>query len=173
VVGAGVRWKPFGSRVFYVAAEQQARVDPVAGVARHETLLRASASLFNGGRFGDDWHASGSGWFAQNLYLDAAHYVRAEYSAATGDYRASYHQKLAGRQTVEPYAHVQITSVRTFGVIDRDTRGGVGARWNLWQGHTRYSADPHKFTFGVEYQQTVETYLPDTNGVFASLGVRW
>lgn len=39
-------------------------------------MLRASASFFNGGKYSDEWHPNGSGWFAQNLYLDAAQYVR-------------------------------------------------------------------------------------------------
>ena len=58
-------------------------------------------------------------------------------------------------------------------VNDRDVRAGAGARWNLWQGGTKYDADPHKFTLGLEYQQTLDTYLPDKNGVFLNLGVRW
>ena len=168
-LGVGLQWKPFGSRVFYVAAEQQTSLD---GPERHDTLLRASASLFNGGRFSDDWHASSSGWFAQNLYLDAAHYTRAVYSAATADYRASYHQKLAAHTTVEPYAHFQINGVKLTNV-ERDVRVGVGTRVNVWAGGTRYNADPHKIAIGVEYQQTFETYLPDTNGVFGSLSFRW
>lgn len=169
-LGVGLRWKPFGSRVFYVSAEQQAALD---GPSHRDLLLRSSASLFNGGHHGDDWHASGSGWFAENLYLDGAHYIKAEYSAVTGDYRASYHRKLAGRQTVEPYAHAQITGVRIGGTVDRDVRGGVGTRLNLWLGGNRYNADPHKISIGVEYQQTAETYLPDTNGVFVAVGARW
>jgi adsorption protein A len=168
-LGVGLRWKPFGSRVFYVAAEQQTSLD---GPERHDTLLRASASLFNGGRFSDDWHASPSGWFAQNVYLDAAHYTRADYSAATADYRASYHQKVAARATIEPYAHFQVNGVKLANV-ERDVRVGVGTRFNLWAGASHYNADPHKVAVGVEYQQTLETYLPDTNGVFGSLSFRW
>ena len=45
--------------------------------------------------------------------------------------------------------------------------------WLGAQGGTKYDADPHKFTLGLEYQQTLDTYLPDKNGVFLNLGVRW
>jgi adsorption protein A len=168
-VGVGLNWKPFGSRVFYVAAERQTTV---SGPERNDTLLRASASLFNGGRFSDDWHASPSGWFAQNLYLDAARYIKADYNAATADYRASYHRKVAAHSTVEPYAHFQVNGVKLANV-ERDVRAGFGARLNVWAGGTRYNADPHKVAVGVEYQQTLETYLPDTNGIFGSLSLHW
>lgn len=169
--GVGLRWKPFRQQVFYVAVEQQARLD---GPARPDTLGRASASLFNGGHHSDDWHAAGRGWFAQNLYLDVAQYFKAKYGAATADYRASYHQKLASGHSVEPYAHVQVTGVRNAGTgTDRDVRGGVGARWNVWYGGTRYNADPHKLSIGLEYQDTLDTYLPDRNGIFLSVGMRW
>jgi adsorption protein A len=169
--GVGLRWKPFRQQVFYVAAEQQTRLD---GPARPDTLARASASLFNGGRHSDDWHAAGGGWFAQNLYLDVAHYFKAKYGAATADYRASYHRKLASGHSVEPYAHVQMTGVRNAGIsTDRDVRGGIGARWNVWYGGTRYNADPHKLSIGIEYQDTLETNQPDRNGLFLSVGMRW
>jgi adsorption protein A len=167
--GVGLRWKPFRQQIFYVAVEQQTRLD---GPARPDGLARVSASLFNGGRYSDDWHAMGRGWFAQNLYLDLAQYVKAKYGAATADYRVSYHRKLAGGHSVEPYAHLQVTGVRTTGT-DRDVRGGVGARWNVWYGGTRYNADPHKLSIGIEYQDTLETYLPDRNGIFVSVGTRW
>jgi len=170
-VGVGLRWKPLRQQVFYVAVEQQTRLD---GPARPDTLARASASLFNGGHHSDDWHAAGGGWFAQNLYLDVAQYFKTKYGAATADYRASYHKKLASGHSVEPYAHVQTTGVRNAGVsTDRDVRGGIGARWNVWYGGTRYNADPHKLSIGIEYQDTLETYLPDRNGLFLSVGVRW
>ena len=167
--GVGVRWKPFRQQVFYVAVEQQNAID---GPSRHDGLARVSASLFNGGRHSDDWHPVGGGWFAQNLYLDVAQYFKAKYGAATADYRTSYHRKIAGGNTFEPYAHVQVTGVRTTGT-DRDVRGGVGARWNMWYGATRYNADPHKLSIGIEYQDTLETYLQDRNGVFLSVGMRW
>jgi bacteriophage N4 adsorption protein A len=169
LLGVGLRWKPWRSQVIYFAAENQIGLEDAD---RRDVLLRASASFLNGARLGDDWHASGSGWFATNLYLDAAHFVRVEYSAFTADYRTSYHQKIASKNTLEPYAHIQFNTARNRQIY-RDVRSGFGVRWNLWHGGTAYDADPHKLSIGVEYQQAFETYLPDRNGLFFTLGTRW
>jgi bacteriophage N4 adsorption protein A len=98
--------------------------------------------------------------------------VRVEYSAFTADYRTSYHQKIASKNTLEPYAHIQFNTARNRQIY-RDVRSGFGVRWNLWHGGTAYDADPHKLSIGVEYQQAFETYLPDRNGLFFTLGTRW
>ena len=169
MLGVGLRWKPWSRQVIYLAAENQIGLEDHD---RRDVLLRASASFLNGGRLGDDWHASHSGWVSTNLYLDAAHYLKADYSAFTADYRASYHRKLVEKQTLEPYAHVQFNSAWTTHV-NRDVRAGLGVRWNLWHGGSTYDADPHKLSLGLEFQQAFETYLPDRNGVFVTLGSRW
>ncbi len=169
LAGFGLRWKPWRRQVIYLAAENQIGLEDRS---RRDVLLRASASFFNGGRFGDDWHPSRQGWMSRNLYLDAAHYLKTDYSAFTADYRMSYHRTISTEQTVEPYGHVQFTGARD-GRINRDVRGGLGLRWNLWYGATTYDAVPHKLSLGVEFQQAVETYLPDRNGVFVTLGTRW
>jgi adsorption protein A len=143
-VGVGLRWKPFSSQVFFVAAEHQRSLN---GDPRADEMLRASASFLNGGRHSDDWHAAGSGWMAYSLYLDAAQYVRSHQTAGTGDLRASAHMKIASRQTIEPFGHVQ-ASTRT-PPFDRDVRFGVGTRWNLWHGRSQYDADPGKLSLGM------------------------
>lgn len=102
-------------------------------------MLRASASFFNGGKYSDEWHPNGSGWFAQNLYLDAAQYIRQDIQAWTADYRVSWHQKVANGQTIEPYAHVQDNGYRDKGTQGAQL-GGVGVRWNIWTGETHYDA---------------------------------
>lgn len=102
-------------------------------------MLRASASFFNGGKYSDEWHPNGSGWFAQNLYLDAAQYIRRDIQAWTADYRVSWHQKVANGQTIEPYAHVQDNGYRDKGTQGAQL-GGVGVRWNIWTGETHYDA---------------------------------
>jgi bacteriophage N4 adsorption protein A len=168
-LGVGVRWKPLRGRVLYLAAEGQSGLE---NRDYRDVLVRASASLFNGGSHGDDWHPSGTGWFAQNLYLDAAHYVDAVRTGLTADYRASYHGKVTGSQTMEPYAHVQLNGLRA-GAFARDVRGGLGIRWNLWYGASRYDAPAHKLSLGVEYQEAFDTYLADTRSVFFTLGSRW
>jgi adsorption protein A len=169
MLGVGLRWKPWRRQVIYLAAENQTGLEDRS---RRDMLLRASASFFNGGRYGDDWHPSHAGWISRNLYLDAAHYAKTDYSAFTADYRMSYHRRISTEQTVEPYGHVQFTGARDRR-INRDLRGGLGLRWNLWYGATTYDAAPHKLSLGVEFQQAVETYLPERNGLFVTLGARW
>jgi bacteriophage N4 adsorption protein A len=169
LLGVGVRYKPWGSQVIYFAAEDQTALEDRS---RHDVMLRASASFFNGGRFGDDWHPSGGGWMARNLYIDAARYLEGKYSAATIDYRTSYHQKVAANQTVEPFAHLQLSAIARTN-IDRDVRSGLGLRWNVWSGANRYDAPPHKLSLGVEFQQAFQTYLIDRNGFFVTFGTRW
>lgn len=173
MLGAGVRWKPLRDYVFFLALEQQTPLDSNRG--QSDTMLRASASLFNDGKYSDEWHPNGRGWFAQNLYLDAAHYIRQDYQAWTADYRVSWHQKIAQGQTIEPYAHAQISGYR-----DGYTRGGeyagVGVRWNIWSGQTRYDAWPHKVSVGLEYQRTLNTInqnAGERNNAFLTLGVHW
>lgn len=175
-IGAGVRWKPLGNRVLFLMAEGQRHLggkrgqEPASG-DRQDVLLRASASLFNGGKWSDDWHPSGSGWLSRNLYLDTAYYAVSQRFAFTGDYRMSVHRRLTNRQTVEPYARVQVNGFQAE-EFQRDLRVGLGARWNLWSGERRYDAFRHKWSAGVEYQRAIDTYLPGRNGVFLSVGVR-
>ena len=172
MLGVGLRWKPWSSQVIYVEAENQIGV---VDHSRKDVLLRASASFFNGGRFGDDWHPSGGGWISRNLYLDAAQYLKSDYRAVTADYRTGYHRRIAAKQTIEPYGHMQINGTwsQWSQGTNRDVRGGLGVHWNLWYDGTAYNADPHKLTLGVEFQQAFQTYLPDRNGVFVTLGTRW
>ncbi len=172
MLGVGLRWKPWSSQVIYVEAENQIGVEDHS---RKDVLLRASASFFNGGRYGDDWHPSGGGWISRNLYLDAAQYLKSDYRAVTADYRTGYHRRIAAKQTIEPYGHMQINGTwsQWSQGTNRDVRGGLGVHWNLWYDGTAYNADPHKLTLGVEFQQAFQTYLPDRNGVFVTLGSRW
>lgn len=173
MLGTGLRWKPLHDYTFFLAIEEQIPLD--RGHGKADTMLRASASFLNNGNFSDEWHPNGSGWFAHNLYLDAAQYVRQDIQAWTADYRASWHQKVAGHQTLEPYAHVQ-----TNGYRDGDTQanqlGGIGVRWNIWTGQTQYNAWPHKISLGVEYQRTFHSVNQSTderNNTFLTVGVHW
>ncbi len=122
--GTGLRWKPLRDQIFFLAVEQQLPLNGQNGAS--DTMLRASASFFNGGKYSDEWHPNGSGWFAQNLYLDAAQYIRPrDIQAWTADYRVSWHQKVANGQTIEPYAHVQDNGYRDKGTQGAQL-GGVG-----------------------------------------------
>lgn len=173
VLGTGLRWKPLFDYTFFAAIEEQIPLDRAN--RRSDTMLRASASFLNNGKFSDEWHPNGNGWFAQNLYLDAAQYLRHNNQAWTADYRTSWHQKMANNQTVEPYTRVQFN-----GYHDEDTQanllGGVGVRWNVWTGQTQYNAWPHKISVGVEYQRTFHSINQDSserNNTFLTLGVHW
>jgi adsorption protein A len=171
-LGTGVRWKPLRDYIFFLALEQQI---PLGNGAESDTMLRASASFFNGGKYSDEWHPNGRGWLAQNLYLDAAHYIRQDNQAYTADYRISWHHKVAHGQTVEPYTHVQASAWRD-GYTRTTYLGGVGVRWNTWSGETHYDAWPHKVSVGVEYQRTFRTVnqsAGERNNLFLTLGVHW
>jgi bacteriophage N4 adsorption protein A len=169
ILGVGLRWKPWRSQVIYLAAENQSGF---ADAGRQDFLLRASASFFGGGRSSDDWHPAGPGWFSRNLYVDGAGYLESRHSAFTADYRMSYHRKMSASQTLEPYGHLQFTGIAQDG-FQRDARSGAGLRWNIWQGANAYDAPPHKISVGLEVQHAFNTYLPDRNAVFLTLGTHW
>ncbi|MFZ4832484.1 NfrA family protein [Rouxiella sp. Mn2063] len=188
MVGLGLRWKPLREQVFYLAAEQQVPLDRHRGSA--DVMLRASASFLNSGRFSDEWHPDGPGWVAQNLYLDSAYYIKNRQQAYTADYRLSWHQKIKQGQTLEPYAHLQWNESVFSGNRDsqntpfdgntsHNVLGGVGMRWNIWSGETRYDAWPHKISVGLEYQHVFDSRASATNGtsykdsVILSFGGRW
>jgi adsorption protein A len=166
-IGAGVRWKPFGNRVLFIMAEGQQS----PGSGTRDVVIRGSSSLFSTGQWSDDWHPSGGGWLARNLYLDAAYYAVSNQVALAGDFRMSYHRRLGDQQTIEPYARLQINGFRR-ARFDRDFRVGIGARWNLWSGERDYDAFRQKLSAGIEFQRAIDTYLPDRSGVFVSIGVR-
>lgn len=173
MLGTGLRWKPLHDQTFFLAVEEQFPLDKHHG--KTDTMLRASASFFNNGKYSDEWHPNGRGWFAQNLYLDAAQYVRQDIQAWTADYRASWHQKVASNQTIEPYAHLQINGYRD-GHTEGTQLGGVGVRWNIWTGQSQYDAWPHKVSLGLEYQRTFKTINQEAgerNNAFLTVGVHW
>ena len=170
MIAGGLRWKPLSDHVLNLAVEEQTPLDR-GQYTQTSLMLRASGSLFNSGKYSDDWHPNGTGWMAQNLYLDAAHYLSTSVTALVGDYRVSYHQKIEEGQTIEPYTHFQWSSLNQPNGIDE--RLGVGARWNIWQGQSKYNAYPSKILVGIEYQYAFKTYLTDKSAVFLSLGGRW
>ncbi|PKQ80633.1 NfrA family protein [Aeromonas sobria] len=194
-VGLGLRWKPFSSQALFFSAEELLPLNSSQG-GGHDTLIRASASFLNDGLYSDEWHVGDSGWWAQNLYLDAARYLRSQQTSLVADYRLSYHYKLQRGDTVEPYAHVQGRQYWNDNSPDRDyyndngnivgftpdaddyslLMGGVGIRWNHWFGETRYDAWPHKLSVGVEYQRllAIDPDREDEKGtLMMTMGVRW
>jgi len=170
MIAGGLRWKPLSDYVINLAVEEQTPLDR-GQYTQTTMMLRASASFLNSGAYSDDWHPNGPGWVAQNLYLDAAHYLSTSQTSLVSDYRVSYHHKIEDGQTIEPYVHLQWTNLNQANGVDE--RVGVGARWNIWQGQTKYNAYPSKILVGLEYQYAFKTYLNDKSAVLLSLGGRW
>lgn len=170
VLAAGLRWKPFSSQVINFSVEEQIPLDQGES-ATTNTLLRASASFFNSGKYSDEWHPAAKGWPAQNLYLDAAYYVVNRLSSLTADYRVSYHNKLGESQTLEPYTHIQWNALNQ--QTDPDIRAGMGVRWNIWGNESHYNAYASKISIGLEFQYAISTYLSDKTTVLLTLGGRW
>lgn len=174
MLGAGVHWKPWIAQDIVLSVEQQTPAEH-SRFTRNDTLLRASGSWSFGPQLDDDWHASGQGWLAQNFYVDFAHYLRAEQSVLTLDYRLGLHRKVAAGQTVEPYVHVQYTGIdRADGQgFAHDGRAGVGVQWNLWYGQTRYDAYAGRFSLALEAQHAFTSYLRERNAVFLIVRSQW
>lgn len=170
MLGVGLRWKPFSDYVLYFAAEKQIPLDQGTS-APANTMLRVSASFLNSGKYSDDWHPTGPGWFSQNLYLDSAYYLSTQAYALTADYRFGYHHKLQQGQTVEPYTRFLATKIS--GETSPDVRVGVGVRWNIWANQSRYSAYASKYYVGLELQGAIKTYQNDRFAALLTMGVRW
>ncbi|VEJ56545.1 NfrA family protein [Pragia fontium] len=171
--GTGIRWKPLSSQVFFLALEQQIPLDRHHGES--DVMIRASSSFLNSGKFSDAWHPNGNGWLAQNLYLDAAHYIRQDNQAYTADYRISWHQKIAANQTIEPYSHVQYNGFNGDSFQGAQL-AGIGVRWNIWTGESHYDAWQHRMSIGLEYQNTfkgINQHIGERNSAFITLGVHW
>ncbi len=88
--GTGLRWKPLRDQIFFLAVEQQLPLNGQNGAS--DTMLRASASFFNGGKYSDEWHPTVQAGLP-NPNLDAAQYIRQDIQAWTADYRVSWHRR--------------------------------------------------------------------------------
>lgn len=202
-LGMGLRWKPFSSQTIFFAAEELLPLNSSQG-GEPDTLLRISGSFLNDGDHSDEWHpGESSGWWAQNLYLDGARYLRSQQTSLVADYRLSYHHKLRWGDSLEPYGHLQgrlywNDKSPDHGYYDHDgdtlgyasgsddyrlLMGGVGVRWNHWFGETRYDAWPHKLSLGLEYQHRLKSDPVikeiesgkeyDKGTLMMTMGVRW
>ncbi|RAP57505.1 tetratricopeptide repeat protein [Oleiagrimonas sp. MCCC 1A03011] len=174
MLGVGLHWKPWRRHNAVFSLEQQAPLDNHPDT-RSDTMARFSYSTAFRDRYNQDWRPGTRWWATQNLYLDLAHYFRSTQTAVTVDYRVSVHRRLAAGQTLEPYAHAQFNGLdRAHGAgFGRDVRVGVGVRWNVWYGESRYDAYRHRFSIGVEVQHAFTSYLPERNAVYLTVGKHW
>ena len=174
MLGVGLHWKPLISQNIVLSVEQQTPMGNSRDT-RNDTMLRASGSWSFSPSLSDDWHATGSGWFSQNFYVDIARYLRAKETVFTANYQLGLHHKLFAGQTVEPYIHLQYTGIDrgNNGSFARDGRIGIGLQWNLWYGETRYDAYPHRFSVAVEGQHAFTSYLHEDNTVFLIVRTQW
>jgi adsorption protein A len=170
MLGVGLRWKPLAEQVLYLSIEKQIPLDHGTS-APANTMLRASASLFNDGVYSDDWHPTGAGWTSQNLYLDAAYYLSDQAFSLLADYRIGYHNKIKQGQTIEPYGRAVVSKVSDIG--EADIRAGIGVRWNLWGLESRYSAYASRGYVGVEIQGVIQSQSTDRVVALFNMGVRW
>jgi len=170
VLGVGLRWKPLSTQVVYLALERQTPLESGSDQSA-DTMARVSASFFNDGQYSDDWHPNGSGWVAQNLYLDAAYYLESDTHTLTADYRLGYHYKLGSGQTIEPYGRLMANQLSTETVTD--LRAAAGVRFNLWARESTYQAYATRFYIGLEAQAAIQTYQSDKFAVLVTAGVRW
>lgn len=172
MLALGLRLRPLATQDVVLAVEQQLPLDHGPDTEA-DVMLRASATLFGGGRYSNEWQPRPAGWLTQGLYLDAAWFVEAERSVLTADYRLGWHEKLGHGRTLEPYGHLQYSVSDDGAARSEDSRVGVGLRWHLWWGETLYDAWPHKAVLGLEYQHALSTALDERDSLVLILGVRW
>lgn len=172
LLGAGLRVRPWRSQVAYLSLERQWPLDD-ADPRQPDSMLRASASFLDQGRWSDDWHVAGSGWSTRSLFLDAARFVDAERTSLTADLAVGYHHKLRAGQTLQPRAHLQYANTLYGGAHDEDLRLGIGLQWNLWHGETRHDAWRYRTAVGIEVQHAFRTFLQEEDVAALSVSTRW
>lgn len=137
------------------AAVSEALNDHVRkGQVSTDLLLRATASFFDQGDWRNDWRVDETQWNERSLYLDAAWWTRAGDHAWLSRYQQGRTYKLAaaGAQTLMPYGFVEFSAQDPRSHWRQDWRSGLGLRWQLWYGDSRYNAYPANLKVNAEYQ---------------------
>ncbi len=191
--GVGLRYRPFGDANLNLYSEVYSQsqlknynqdftlaqwlnppavLDTLNDNAAHGTttvdlLLRATLSTLDQGEYRNDWRVSEEAWNERSLYLDAAWWTRADDFSWLSRFQQGRTYKLPtdGAQTLMPYGFSEFSSQNPDHDWRQDLRSGVGMRWQLWYGDSKYDAYPSRVSVRTEYQWGLAGNLyQQTNG---------
>ncbi|WP_313118567.1 NfrA family protein [Ectopseudomonas guguanensis] len=117
-------------------------------------LLRATASFLDQGEYRNDWRVDEQQWNERSLYLDAAWWTKAGDHQWLSRFQQGHVWKLHGEsaQTLMVYGFGEFSTQDPDNDWRQDLRSGIGLRWQLWYGDSRYNAFPAHVTVRTEYQ---------------------
>ncbi len=117
-------------------------------------LLRATASFLDQGEYRNDWRVDEQQWNERSLYLDAAWWTKAGDHQWLSRFQQGHVWKLYGEsaQTLMVYGFGEFSTQDPDNDWRQDLRSGIGLRWQLWYGDSRYNAFPAHVTVRTEYQ---------------------
>ena len=117
-------------------------------------LLRATASFLDQGEYRNDWRVDEQDWNERSLYLDAAWWTKAGDHQWLSRFQQGRVWKLhtEGAQTLMLYGFGEFSTQDPDNDWRQDLRSGIGLRWQLWYGDSRYNAFPAHVTVRTEYQ---------------------
>lgn len=179
--GVGLRYKPFGELNLNLYAELYKQNEyPDGGFdgerwnkiwtpekferrVRHrdryaqtstDYLLRATASFLDQGAYRNDWRIDEQAWSERSLYLDAAWWTKAGDHQWLSRFQQGHVWKLhtESAQTLMLYGFGEFSTQDPDNDWRQDLRSGIGLRWQLWYGDSRYNAFPAHVTVRTEYQ---------------------
>ncbi len=119
-----------------------------------DLLLRATFSTLDQGDYRNDWRVNEDVWNERSLYLDAAWWTRVDdYSWLSRLQQGrAYKLPFSGAQTLMPYGFAEFASQDSDSDWRQDLRSGIGMRWQLWYGDSKYNAYPSRVSVRTEYQ---------------------
>ncbi|MDU9410616.1 phage receptor [Pseudomonas sp. zfem001] len=117
-------------------------------------LLRATASFLDQGEYRNDWRVDEQEWNERSLYLDAAWWTKAGDHQWLSRFQQGHVWKLhtESAQTLMLYGFGEFSTQDPDNDWRQDLRSGIGLRWQLWYGDSRYNAFPAHVTVRTEYQ---------------------
>lgn len=117
-------------------------------------LLRATASFLDQDEYRNDWRVDEQAWNERSLYLDAAWWTKAGDHQWLSRFQQGHVWKLHAEsaQTLMLYGFGEFSAQDPDNDWRQDLRSGIGLRWQLWYGDSRYDAFPAHVTVRTEYQ---------------------